>query len=166
MLVILSSPSRLKRNARSDWSDPGLQRHECLPPSNFHWVLELKHQHVNHTFNVLAASFNLLPYFFPVCSRDHSSRQRLSQNTMPIRNPFARREPPQNGQPYEENAPVQNGTRPTFEKVDTVGSKTSSALSISSKQSQEPPEYKMSGMYALCLTRDWGLGLGNHLANG
>jgi hypothetical protein len=68
---------------------------------------------------------------------------------MPIRNPFAKRPDVQTGvQPYEEGAqPLsQNGTRPAFEKVDTMGSKGSSAMSISSKKSQEPVEYKMSGM--------------------
>lgn len=65
---------------------------------------------------------------------------------MPIRNPFAKRPDVQTGlAPYEEGIrPLsQNGTRPAFEKVDTTGSKASSAMSI---QSQEPVEYKMSGM--------------------
>jgi len=65
---------------------------------------------------------------------------------MPIRNPFAKRPDVQTGlQPAEEAVrPLsQNGTRPTFEKVDTMGSK-SSALSISSNKSSEPVEYKMS----------------------
>jgi len=69
-------------------------------------------------------------------------------STMPIRNPFAKRPDVQNGlQSYEEGVqPLsQNGTRPAFEKVDTMGSKGSSAMSISSKKSQEPVEYKMSG---------------------
>lgn len=70
---------------------------------------------------------------------------------MPIRNPFAKRTEIQTGPlqpPADENArPLsQNGTRPTFEKVDTIGSKGSSAMSIKSSQSQEPVEYKMSGM--------------------
>jgi len=61
---------------------------------------------------------------------------------MPIRNPFARRADVHTGlAPAEENS--QNGTRPTFEKVDTMGSK-SSAMSIKSGHSQEPAEYKMS----------------------
>jgi len=66
---------------------------------------------------------------------------------MPIRNPFAKRPEVQTGiQPYEEGARplAQNGSRPTFEKVDTMGSKASSAMSISSRRSQDPPEYKMS----------------------
>jgi hypothetical protein len=68
---------------------------------------------------------------------------------MPIRNPFAKKaDPPYASQPNDENATAQSGILPTFEKVDTIGSKASSALSISSKQSQEPPEYKMSGMDA------------------
>ncbi|KAG9231591.1 hypothetical protein BJ875DRAFT_486874 [Amylocarpus encephaloides] len=61
---------------------------------------------------------------------------------MPIRNPFAKRTEVQTGlQPPEEHS---NNVRPSFEKVDTTGSKSSSALSISSKKSQEPVEYKMS----------------------
>ncbi|KAF4632412.1 hypothetical protein G7Y89_g5715 [Cudoniella acicularis] len=65
---------------------------------------------------------------------------------MPIRNPFAKRPDVQTGlQPQEEEPrAAENGTRPTFEKVDTMGSKSSSAMSISSKRSQEPVEYKMS----------------------
>jgi len=66
---------------------------------------------------------------------------------MPIRNPFAKRPDVQTGlQPYEEGIrPLsQNGTRPAFEKVDTMGSKGSSATSITSSKSQEPVEYKMS----------------------
>ncbi|TVY16285.1 hypothetical protein LARI1_G003730 [Lachnellula arida] len=60
---------------------------------------------------------------------------------MPIRNPFAKRQDVQTSlQPHEE----ENGARPKFEKVDTMGSKASS-MSISSRKSQEqPPEYKMS----------------------
>lgn len=68
---------------------------------------------------------------------------------MPIRNPFAKRVDVQTGlQPHEEGVrPLsQNSTRPAFEKVDTTGSKESSAMSINSKKSQEPVEYKMSGM--------------------
>jgi hypothetical protein len=70
--------------------------------------------------------------------------------TMPIRNPFAKRADIQTGlQPPSEDyvRPLsQNGIRPTFEKVDTIGSKASSAMSIKSGKSQEPAEYKMSGM--------------------
>jgi hypothetical protein len=49
--------------------------------------------------------------------------------------------------PGEENVRPfdHNSTRPTFEKVDTMGSK-SSAMSIKSAHSLEPTEYKMSGM--------------------
>lgn len=62
---------------------------------------------------------------------------------MPIRNPFSKKlgfssETDENVRPNPEN----NG-RPTFEKVDTVGSK-SSALSIKTSMSLEPTEYKMS----------------------
>lgn len=69
---------------------------------------------------------------------------------MPIlRNPFARRNEVQTGlQPPEEGVrPLsQNGTRPAFEKVDTMGSiRSTSTQSIASKRSQEPVEYKMSG---------------------
>lgn len=64
---------------------------------------------------------------------------------MPIRNPFARRPDVHNGfDPINENG-TQNGPKPTFEKVDTMGSK-SSAMSIKSGNSHEPAEYKMSGM--------------------
>lgn len=67
---------------------------------------------------------------------------------MPIRNPFAKRTDVYGGPaPEDENVrPLdQNGIRPTFEKVDTMGSK-SSALSIRTRHSQDPPEYKLSGM--------------------
>jgi hypothetical protein len=60
---------------------------------------------------------------------------------MPIRNPFAKRTGVSNGLepvPDEEH-------KPAFERVDTMGSKSSSALSIKSGKSQEPAEYKMSG---------------------
>jgi hypothetical protein len=70
------------------------------------------------------------------------------QPTMPIRNPFAKRTDVYNGfaQGEENVRPLdQNGVRPTFEKVDTMGSK-SSAMSIRSGHSQDPPEYKLSGM--------------------
>lgn len=67
---------------------------------------------------------------------------------MPIRNPFAKRSDVTTGLQPQDDIPrsAENGTRPTFEKVDTMGSKSSSAMSISSKRSQEPVEYKMSGM--------------------
>jgi hypothetical protein len=67
---------------------------------------------------------------------------------MPIRNPFAKRTDVYGSfAPGDENVRAldQNGTRPAFEKVDTMGSK-SSVMSIRSGHSQEPPEYKMSGM--------------------
>ncbi|KAJ4394164.1 hypothetical protein N0V93_003381 [Gnomoniopsis smithogilvyi] len=63
---------------------------------------------------------------------------------MPIRNPFTRRQaddgalrPPLNIQPGQK-------TPPGFERIDTVGSKASSSISISSRQSQDKGEYKMS----------------------
>lgn len=61
---------------------------------------------------------------------------------MPIRNPFARRGPSavsdDNLGPHQQNAPG-------FERVDTVGSKASSVMSIRSAKSQDTGEYKMSG---------------------
>ncbi|KAI9051114.1 hypothetical protein LZ554_005217 [Drepanopeziza brunnea f. sp. 'monogermtubi'] len=59
---------------------------------------------------------------------------------MPIRNPFAKRVEP-TPQPYEEGIRPLPQDRPGFEKVDTTGSKGSSAMSI---KSREPVEYKMS----------------------
>ncbi|PBP19751.1 hypothetical protein BUE80_DR009404 [Diplocarpon rosae] len=64
---------------------------------------------------------------------------------MPIRNPFAKRLDVQTDlPPYEEGIrPLsEHCNRPAFEKVDTTGSKASSAVSI--KSGQEPVEYKMS----------------------
>ena len=64
---------------------------------------------------------------------------------MPIRNPFSRRPDIVHAGLTPGEDGTQNGTKPpTFEKVDTMGSKTS-ALSIKSGHSQEPAEYKMSG---------------------
>jgi hypothetical protein len=62
---------------------------------------------------------------------------------MPIRNPFARRP----GLVVDENLRPQADvpTTPGFERVDTVGSKASSVLSIRSSKSQDNGEYKMSG---------------------
>jgi hypothetical protein len=61
---------------------------------------------------------------------------------MPIRNPFARRP----GLVVDENLRPQADvpTTPGFERVDTVGSKASSVLSIRSSKSQDNGEYKMS----------------------
>ncbi|KAJ4163889.1 hypothetical protein LMH87_005593 [Akanthomyces muscarius] len=62
---------------------------------------------------------------------------------MPIRNPFARR--PEVVIPNNENErPGQENNYPGFERVDTVGSKASSALSIRSGKSHDNGEYKMS----------------------
>ena len=73
---------------------------------------------------------------------------------MPIRNPFTKRTDIYGGgltQGEENVRPLdQNGMRPTFEKVDTMGS-MSSALSIKSGHSQDPPEYKLSGMRIVVL---------------
>lgn len=66
---------------------------------------------------------------------------------MPIRNPFARRA----GAPAANDENVRPGSAdaqkapPAFERVDTVGSKASSALSVRSAKSQDTGEYKMSG---------------------
>ncbi|EJT82007.1 hypothetical protein GGTG_01981 [Gaeumannomyces tritici R3-111a-1] len=63
---------------------------------------------------------------------------------MPIRNPFARR-PGVLVQTDENVRPAEDPSHPGFERVDTVGSKTSSALSItSSRRSDDNGEYKMS----------------------
>ncbi|KAK0656821.1 hypothetical protein B0T16DRAFT_318132 [Cercophora newfieldiana] len=68
---------------------------------------------------------------------------------MPIRNPFARRtgaatlSPDENSRPGSATAEV-DSAHPGFERVDTVGSKASSALSIRSRRSQDTGEYKMS----------------------
>lgn len=61
---------------------------------------------------------------------------------MPLRNPFAKRTGLETVDDANLN-PTGAQTRPSFEKVDTVGSK-SSARSIQSGRSQEPAEYKMS----------------------
>lgn len=63
---------------------------------------------------------------------------------MPIRNPFARR--PEVVISHNENdRPLPENNHPGFERVDTVGSKASSALSIRSSKSHDNGEYKMSG---------------------
>lgn len=65
---------------------------------------------------------------------------------MPIRNPFTRRPQADEGlrPPLSIDPPLK--TPPGFERVDTVGSKASSAaLSISSRRSNDTGEYKMSG---------------------
>lgn len=68
---------------------------------------------------------------------------------MPIRNPFARRPGPisqdENAQPDAEDP-----SHPGFERVDTIGSKASSALSIRSAKSQDTGDYKMSGRFPPC----------------
>jgi hypothetical protein len=62
---------------------------------------------------------------------------------MPIRNPFARRT---GGATHDENLhPERENPHPGFERVDTVGSKASSGLSIRSNKSYDNGEYKMSG---------------------
>jgi len=65
---------------------------------------------------------------------------------MPIRNPFARKPGAlahdENLRPEQVNS---QQTTPGFERVDTVGSKASSVLSIRSAKSHDTGEYKMSG---------------------
>ncbi|TWU77079.1 hypothetical protein ED733_008069 [Metarhizium rileyi] len=62
---------------------------------------------------------------------------------MPIRNPFARRTGAVAG--HDENLhPELENPHPGFERVHTVGSRTSSALSIRSNKSHDVGEYKMS----------------------
>lgn len=68
-------------------------------------------------------------------------------NKMPIRNPFAKRQADDGLRPPLTIEPALK-TPPGFERVDTVGSKASSALSISSRRSQDTGEYKMSGTFA------------------
>lgn len=69
----------------------------------------------------------------------------------PFRNPFARRPGVFNAtedQLHPEAVP--EVAQPGFEKVDTVGSKASSALSIRSwrsERSMDNGDYKMSGMF-------------------
>ncbi|KAK4178616.1 hypothetical protein QBC36DRAFT_100508 [Triangularia setosa] len=72
---------------------------------------------------------------------------------MPIRNPFARRPPSVTVTAHDENSRPGSAAgnqkdsvvSPGFERVDTVGSKASSAFSIrSSRRSQDTGEYKMS----------------------
>jgi hypothetical protein len=63
---------------------------------------------------------------------------------MPIRNPFARR-PGAAIATVDENLRPDANTPPAFERVDTVGSKASSVLTIRSTRSQDTGEYKMSG---------------------
>lgn len=60
---------------------------------------------------------------------------------MPIRNPFARRP----GSVIVQDENQRPDSTPGFEKVDTVGSKSTPVLSIRS-QGRDNGEYKMSGM--------------------
>lgn len=66
---------------------------------------------------------------------------------MPIRNPFTRRQADDGA--LRSPLSIDSGLRtpPGFERIDTVGSKASSAVSISSRQSQDKGEYKMSGTH-------------------
>ncbi|AEO65432.1 uncharacterized protein THITE_2169976 [Thermothielavioides terrestris NRRL 8126] len=66
---------------------------------------------------------------------------------MPIRNPFARRPGPavqEESQRPGSAAGTADPAHPGFERVDTVGSKASSAFSIRSRRSQDTGEYKLS----------------------
>ncbi|PSR75533.1 Cys/Met metabolism PLP-dependent enzyme-domain-containing protein [Coniella lustricola] len=63
---------------------------------------------------------------------------------MPIRNPFTRRQADGGGLRPSLTIEPALKTPPGFERVDTVGSKASSAVSISSRRSQDTGEYKMS----------------------
>ncbi|EGS23617.1 uncharacterized protein CTHT_0003120 [Thermochaetoides thermophila DSM 1495] len=67
---------------------------------------------------------------------------------MPIRNPFARRAPVVSAQDENQRpmsaAAADDPAHPGFEKVDTVGSRASSAWSIRSRKSRDTGEYKMS----------------------
>lgn len=83
---------------------------------------------------------------------------------MPIRNPFARRQADDGG--LRPNLSVEPAlkTPPGFERVDTVGSKASSAISISSRRSGDTGEYKMSvvndsGVYLPVTTAPLPLGM-------
>lgn len=63
---------------------------------------------------------------------------------MPIRNPFVRR--PGSVVIQDENhRPEDRPQAPGFERVDTVGSKASSVLSIRTTKNRDNGEYKMSG---------------------
>ena len=65
---------------------------------------------------------------------------------MPIRNPFARRPGAvANDENLRPDGSEGVNVLPAFERVDTVGSKASLALSIRSARSQDTGEYKMSG---------------------
>ena len=76
----------------------------------------------------------------------------------PFRNPFARRPGPAaaaaaaaaaTGETTHQDGPVPRISQPGFERVDTVGSKVSSAISIRSglsARSVDTGDYKLSGM--------------------
>lgn len=75
---------------------------------------------------------------------------------MPIRsfNPFAKR-PGNDENIRPELLNPADASHPGFERVDTVGSKASSALSIRSAKSQDTGDYKMSGTHmSIALRRD------------
>lgn len=83
---------------------------------------------------------------------EHTTRSRRQSHTMPIRNPFTRRPgaPVVNDENLHPTTETSNGVSPPgFERVDTVGSKASSAMSVRSSKGQDNGEYKMSGMLQL-----------------
>lgn len=69
---------------------------------------------------------------------------------MPIRNPFAtfvaNKRPGNDENIRPDLLAVKDAAHPGFERVDTVGSKASSALSIRSAKDNDNGDYKMSGM--------------------
>lgn len=70
---------------------------------------------------------------------------------MPIRNPFTRR--PGAVVPADDGVYAdKEHNYPGFERVDIVGSKASSVLSIRSARSQDTGEYKMSGKWPQSLS--------------
>lgn len=66
---------------------------------------------------------------------------------MPIRNPFTRRQADEAGLRPPLTVEPALKTPPGFERVDTVGSKASSVVSVISRRSQDTGEYKMSGTH-------------------
>lgn len=76
---------------------------------------------------------------------------------MPIRIPFARRLG-NDENVHPEPLAVKDVLHPGFERVDTVGSKASLALSIRSVRSQDNGDYKMSGMQSQTYRRTGSAG--------
>jgi hypothetical protein len=83
---------------------------------------------------------------------------------MPIRNPFAKRVAVEPGSADDRLATQSPG----FERADTQGSRTSSAVSIKSKKNEEPDEYKLSGMQSpetSCLSPEVAANQGTTVVN-